>query len=143
MNFEAYRDTILIVDDNLEIRACAQAFLEHAGYSVATAADGEDGFRYYETHRSNVVLLLTDVKMPNMNGLELADRVLGLDSQLPVLFMSGDARGADRGFGCVVKPFKSAELVARVNQALDAKTPFRDIGRPRLAPQPTIDSDVQ
>jgi two-component system cell cycle sensor histidine kinase/response regulator CckA len=125
--------TILIVDDNLDVRAVAQVFLEHAGYSVVTAADGEEGLRYYETHQSNIALLLTDVMMPNMNGLELADRVLGLDSQLPVLFMSGDAWGADRGFGCVVKPFKSVELVARVNQVLHAKASSRDIGR-RLTP---------
>lgn len=134
MKLDAYRDTILLVDDNLDIRACAQVFLEHAGYPVVAAADGEEGLRHYETHRSNIALLLTDVMMPNMNGLELADRVLGLDSQLPVLFMSGDAWGADRGFGCVVKPFKSAELVARVRQVLDAKERFRAIGRPRLSP---------
>jgi two-component system cell cycle sensor histidine kinase/response regulator CckA len=134
MKLDAYRDTILIVDDNLDIRVFAQMLLERAGYSVVTAADGEEGLRYYKTHQSNIVLLLTDVMMPNMNGLELADRVLGLDSQLPVLFMSGDVWGADRGFGCVVKPFKSAELVARVNRVLDAKAPFRDIGRPLVAP---------
>jgi DNA-binding response OmpR family regulator len=134
MKLDAHRDTILLVDDNLDVRACAKTFLENAGYPVLTAADGEEGFRYYESHRSNIILLLTDVMMPNMNGLELADRVLRLDSKLPVLFMSGDALGVDRGFGCVVKPFKSAELVARVNQVLHAKAPFRDIGRPRLAP---------
>jgi DNA-binding response OmpR family regulator len=134
MKLDPYRDTILLVDDNLDIRACAQVFLEHAGYPVVTAADGEEGLRHYETHRPNIALLLTDVMMPNMNGLELADRVLGLDSQLPVLFMSGDAWGADRGFGCVVKPFKSAELVARVRQVLDAKARFQSLGRPRLSP---------
>jgi DNA-binding response OmpR family regulator len=114
-----------------------QSFLENAGYPVVTAADGEEGLLYYETHQSNIVLLLTDVMMPNMNGLELADRVLRLDSQLPVLFMSGDAWGADRGFGSVVKPFKSAELVARVNQVLDAKAPPRDMAA-SACPQRTI-----
>ena len=134
MKLDAYRDTILIVDDNLDIRAFAKAFLENAGYPVVTAADGREGLCCYEIHQSSIALLLTDVSMPNMDGLELADRVLGIDSQLPVLFMSGDAGSADRGFGCVVKPFKSAELVARVNQVLDAKAPFRGIGRLRLAP---------
>jgi CheY-like chemotaxis protein len=114
--------TILIVDDNLDVRACAKVFLEHAGYSVVTAADAEEGLLYYETHQADIVLLLTDVMMPNMNGLELADRVLGLDSQLPVLFMSGDAWTADRGFGCVAKPFRPAELVERVSRVLNAST---------------------
>ena len=114
--------TILIVDDNLDIRAFAKVFLEHAGYSVVTAADGQEGFRYYETHQSSIALLLTDVMMPSMNGIELSDRVLALDSQLPVLFMSGDTWSADRGWGCVAKPFRSAELVERVSRVLNANT---------------------
>ena len=114
--------TILIVDDNLAIRAFAKVFLEHAGYSVVTAADGEEGLRSYEMHQPSIVLLLTDVRMPNMNGLDLADRVLQFDSQLPVLFMSGDAWSADRGFGCVAKPFRSVDLVERVSRVLSAST---------------------
>jgi DNA-binding response OmpR family regulator len=113
--------TILVVDDNLDIRAFAKRFLETAGWTVLTAADGEEGLRFYEEHHSSIVLLLTDVTMPNINGLELADRVLEIDSQLPVLLMSGDARGAYRGLECVAKPFRSAELVARVSYMLKAK----------------------
>jgi DNA-binding response OmpR family regulator len=115
------RDTILVVDDNLDIRAFAKRLLEIAGWTVLTAADGEEGLRYFEEHRSSIVLLLTDVMMPNINGLELADRVLEMDSQLPVLFMSGNAWGAYRGLECVAKPFRSAELVARVSHMLKAK----------------------
>ena len=121
MNLDANRDTILVVDDNLDIRAFAQAFLENGGYAVVTAADGQEGLLCYEIHQQSVVLLLTDVSMPQMDGLELADRILQLDSHLPVLFMSGDAWSADRGFGCIVKPFNAVELVARVNQILNAK----------------------
>ena len=112
--------TILVVDDNIEIRTFTKAFLEHAGYCVITAADGQDGLRSYEIHQPNIVLLLTDVCMPNMDGLELADRVLRLDSRLPVLFMSGDKCAADRGFGCLEKPFRPAELMERVSRALHA-----------------------
>ena len=122
MTHDVHNGTILIVDDNVDVRAFAKVFLEHAGYSVVTAADGEEGLRYYEMHQSSIVLLLTDVRMPNMNGLDLADRVLGLDSQLPVLFMSGDAWSADRGFGCVAKPFRSADLVERVSRVLNASS---------------------
>jgi hypothetical protein len=46
-------------------------------------------------------------------AFELADRVLGLDSQLPVLFMSGDTWSADRGVGCVAKPFRPADRAGR------------------------------
>ena len=114
--------TILVVDDNLHIRIFARTFLETAGYTVVTAADGEEALHFYKKHQASIVLLLTDVTMPNIDGLQLADRVLEMDSQLPVLFMSGDAGNADRGFGCVAKPFLSAELLERVNQVLNAKT---------------------
>src|SRR5579864_4338653 len=91
MDFDQQDEIILVVDDSLEIRGFVKALLEHAGYAVATAADGEDGLNVFRRHRSRIALLLTDVKMPKMNGLDLADRVLELDSQVPVLFMSGDA----------------------------------------------------
>jgi len=61
--------------------------------------------------------------MPNMNDLELADRVLEFDSEPPVLFMSGDIWSADRGFGCVAKPFRPDQLVERVRRVLKANTP--------------------
>ncbi len=57
--------------------------------------------------------------MPNMSGLALADRVLELESRLPVLFISGDALDADRGYGCVAKPFTSAGLVGRVRHVFE------------------------
>jgi two-component system, OmpR family, alkaline phosphatase synthesis response regulator PhoP len=113
--------TILVVDDHVEILALVKAFLEHAGYSVATAADGIEGLRYYRRNQSSILLLLTDVRMPGMNGLDLADRVLGMDSQLPVVFMSGDPWGAHRGLECLAKPFRPAELLERVNRALNGK----------------------
>jgi CheY-like chemotaxis protein len=55
--------------------------------------------------------------MPNMNGFDLADRVLELDAQLPVLFMSGDARNSNRGLGCIAKPFTAVELISRVQRS--------------------------
>jgi len=120
MQFDQQRDTILVVDDDLDIRALVKVFLERAGYAVATAADGQEGLDIFRSSRSRIVLLLTDVRMPKMNGFDLADRVLELNSDLPVLFMSGDARNASRGFGCVAKPFTVGELLGRVQQGLDA-----------------------
>jgi two-component system cell cycle sensor histidine kinase/response regulator CckA len=114
--------TILVVDDNLDICAFAKRLLERAGWTVVTAADGAEGLRFYQKHQSNIVLLLTDVMMPNIGGLELADRVLRMDSQLPVLFMSGDTRVAYRGLECIAKPFRSAELLASIGRVLRANT---------------------
>jgi CheY-like chemotaxis protein len=116
------RGTILVVDDNVDIRGFAKRFLETAGYTVLTAADGEEGLRFYEAHQSSITLLLTDVAMPKMNGVELADRVLGMDSKLPVLLMSGDVESDFRGLQCVAKPFQPAELIERVDRVLNAKS---------------------
>ena len=123
---DAQRGTILVVDDNGDIRAFAKRFLETAGWNVVTAADGEEAFRCYEEHQSNIVLLLTDVTMPKINGWELADLVLRVDSRLPILFMSGGAWSAHQGMECVAKPFLPAELIAKVNRVLNAKPGSRN-----------------
>jgi len=109
--FDQQLNTILVVDDDLDIRALVKIFLEQAGYAVATATDGQEGLDIFRSCRSRIALLLTDVRMPNMNGFDLADRVLELDSELPVLFMSGEAWNASRGLGCVAKPFTASELL--------------------------------
>jgi two-component system, cell cycle sensor histidine kinase and response regulator CckA len=114
------RETILVADDDYEIRALIRMFLEHAGYTVVTADDGEEGLRVYKKHQPSIALLLTDVRMPKMNGVDLADRVLQLDSHLPVLFMSGDAPGLNLRSLCLAKPFNSADLAAGIAQVLHA-----------------------
>lgn len=112
------RETILVVEDNLDIRALVRMFLENAGYMVVTADNGEEGLRVYKTHQSTIGMLLTDVMMPEMNGVDLADHILQLDSDLPILFMSGDTPRLRLRFECLTKPFNSADLVGRVTQVL-------------------------
>jgi DNA-binding response OmpR family regulator len=89
--------------------------LEAAGYRVLLATDGMEGLAAYRQNRTAVALLLTDVVMPRMSGTALADSIRELDPELPVLFMSGTSNAADRGQGCLTKPFGSASLIARVN----------------------------
>ena len=113
-------ETILVVEDNPAVQALARAFLEMAGYSVVTASDGEEGFRIYQQLQSRIGLLLTDVSMPKMNGLDLAGRVLELDSQLPVVLMSGDVVWSDGSFECITKPFTPGELACLVGRVLEA-----------------------
>jgi two-component system OmpR family response regulator len=109
---------ILVVDDNASIRRLVKVLLEAAGYTVIIAVDGEAGLDFFIRNRAAIALLLTDIEMPSMNGLDLADRVLELEENLPVLFMSGTTGNADRGYGCVAKPFRGEELVARVEGVL-------------------------
>ncbi len=113
--------TILVVDDNPDIRGLARIFLENAGFTVVVAADGADGLRFYRENQSTILLLLTDITMPNMNGLELARRVLAIDSRLPVLVMSGEACGAYHGLESIAKPFRPVELIERVGRVLNSR----------------------
>jgi CheY-like chemotaxis protein len=109
-------NAILVVDDENAVRAVVESILVRAGYVVLCAKDGMEGLKAFKQHQSTIGLVLSDVMMPNMNGLELADRVLELDSRMPVIFMSGNIQ-ADRGWGCVTKPFTANELVSNVRQA--------------------------
>lgn len=111
--------TILVVDDDSAIRKLVRVFLEIEGYAVLIAEDAETAMRLYAEHQSSVALLLTDVVMPNMNGLELADHLLRREPQLRILFMSG-SEDASRGFGCVAKPFTGTGLVRRVGEVLQS-----------------------
>jgi len=120
MTRDTQRGTILVVDDNVDIREFVKGFLEAAGYTVVTAAHGEEGLRFFEEHQSSIMLLLTDVLMPKMNGFELANRVRRINSQLRILFLSDDAWCGYRGLECIAKPFHPAELVERVSRVLNA-----------------------
>jgi DNA-binding response OmpR family regulator len=118
MRREQQTGVILVVEDNDAIRTAVKVYLEAAGYIVICATDGAVGLDCFQQNRAAITMLLTDVMMPNMNGMDLADRVLELDGNLPVLFMSGTANNADRGYGCIAKPFRRAELLARVGVAM-------------------------
>jgi len=68
--------------------------------------------------------------MPNISGSEMADRVQRDNPDLPVLFMSGNAPFADPGWSCLAKPFRYAELLAKVRMALEPKGTLRSSGVP-------------
>jgi DNA-binding NtrC family response regulator len=116
------RGTILVVDDNGDVRGLAKRLLEIAGYTVITAADGEEGLRFYKEHRSSIVLLLTDVVMPNVSGFQLAERVLRMDSEVSVVLMSGDTPCDYQSLEYLAKPFSPTELIETVNRVLAANT---------------------
>jgi two-component system, cell cycle sensor histidine kinase and response regulator CckA len=115
MELRKQSETILVVDDHCAIHKLVKACLELEGYTVLTADGAESAMKLYRQHRSAVALLLTDVSMPNVSGLELADRVLQLEPELKILFMSA-SDGASPGFGCIRKPFTQAELIGKVGE---------------------------
>lgn len=114
--------TTLLVDDDRAIRTLVAAYLERAGYTVLTASDGEEGLSVFRLHQDDISLVVTDVRMPKLDGLHLADSILSVRPNLPVIFISGDMHQADRGWGCIAKPFTQVELVSRVRQVLSSGT---------------------
>jgi nitrogen-specific signal transduction histidine kinase/CheY-like chemotaxis protein len=123
-------ETILVVEDEAGIRNVARRMLSDAGYTVLTAASGDEALLVCERHQGTVRLVLTDVVMPGMYGKELADRLASLYPHMQVLYMSGytddsiGQRGVlDPGTHFIGKPFNAAELTHMVHQVLDQEAP--------------------
>ena len=114
---------ILVVDDDDDVRAVAAAMVEELGYESVSAASGDEALAILG--REPFRLLLTDVAMPGMSGVELAQRARLIAPDMGILFASGyaDVRmfGEELSEETVLKkPFRVAEVAARVRQILDA-----------------------
>jgi len=120
-------ETILLTEDDREVRALAHEALELSGYSMLEAATPADALRIAQEHSGVIHLLLTDVVMPGMNGRALADQMLAQRPNLKVLFMSGYPASAigqhgilDPGTAFLQKPFTPGSLARKVGEVLDA-----------------------
>lgn len=80
---------ILFVDDEPEVRTIARLSLEQQGYKIIEAEDGAKAMEIFEQRRGEISLMITDVLMPNLDGLGLSGRIHKLDPDLPVLLLSG------------------------------------------------------
>jgi CheY-like chemotaxis protein len=118
-------ETILVVEDDADVRAFSLDTLRDLGYSVLEARDAEVALRMLQLH-PEVQLVFTDVGLPGMNGRELSEQVLALRPQMKVLFTSGYARQAivhdgrlDPGVELLTKPFTRVQLADQVRRILD------------------------
>jgi len=82
-------ETLLLVEDQEDLRGLVGGFLRENGYTVLEARDGIEGLEVAEQHHGQIQLLVTDVVMPRMGGWELAERLLSLRPELKVLYLSG------------------------------------------------------
>jgi CheY-like chemotaxis protein len=80
---------ILFVDDEAEVRAIARLSLEPLGYTLIEAEDGAKALDIFERRRAEIGLVITDVLMPNLDGLGLSSRLHRIDPDLPILLLSG------------------------------------------------------
>jgi CheY-like chemotaxis protein len=112
---------ILVVDDERDIRNLVRIFAERGGYRVTEAETGEEALRILEERLLEPRLLLTDIVMPGMSGLQLAARAHQLRPSLPVIFMTGFAdefQAELSGSVCLRKPFKPPDLLAAIQDVI-------------------------
>lgn len=115
---------ILLAEDDGDMRRFLARALERAGYDIVAVGDGRAA--YERLREEPFSLLLTDIVMPEMNGVELARRAGRLDPDLRVMFITGFAavaldpdHGAPRGAKVLSKPFHLRELVREVGRILE------------------------
>jgi hypothetical protein len=123
-------ETVLLVEDESQVRELNVAALEMFGYRVLEAADGHEALQLAARVREPIHLLVTDVIMPRLGGRELARRIRDLRPQIRVLFASGYAEDGithdgvlEPGVHLLSKPFSPQDLAARVRHLLETSAP--------------------
>jgi CheY-like chemotaxis protein len=113
--------TVLLVDDDEGVRMLATVVLKSHGLDILSASNGLEALMVYSSYRRIVDMVLTDVDMPQMNGLELASRIRARDPGRRILLMSGrPLNESDCPPDCVFlqKPFLPDQLIAAVDGVL-------------------------
>ncbi|HYW42198.1 MAG TPA: PAS domain S-box protein [Bryobacteraceae bacterium] len=118
-------ETVLVVEDQDEVRKLTAALLKDRGYRVLEAEGGGEALVIAERHSGPIHLLLTDVVMPHMTGREVAERFLNLRPAARVLYMSGYTGDVlvrrsilESAAACLVKPFTAETLAGKVREVL-------------------------
>lgn len=116
------KETILIVDDEKEIRNLIAIYLKNEGYQVLEACDGEEGLQLLK--KQEIHLIVLDLMMPNVDGMEMCMKVREI-AEMPIIMLTAKSRDMDKIMGLtigaddyVTKPFNPLELVARIKSQL-------------------------
>jgi two-component system cell cycle sensor histidine kinase/response regulator CckA len=119
--------SVLVVDDETAVRRFAVRVLQREGYDVLEAADGLEALEMLRAGQVTVDLIVSDIVMPRMNGVELMQAVTESDPQIPVVLMSGYATAALSELGIatpcsiVPKPFPAERLLAEVYRCVRSR----------------------
>ncbi|MGA3600585.1 response regulator transcription factor [Lysinibacillus agricola] len=116
------KETILIVDDEKEIRNLIAIYLKNEGFDVLEASDGEEGLNLLKKHKIHLIVL--DIMMPNVDGIEMCMKVREI-AEMPIIMLSAKSQDMDKITGLtlgaddyVTKPFNPLELIARIKSQL-------------------------
>ncbi|MFO7727980.1 MAG: cache domain-containing protein [Desulfonatronovibrio sp.] len=127
ISLQGGKETILVVDDEEDIRELTREVLEELGYTVQTASSGEEALNIYQKQGQEIDLIMLDLNMPGMGGYKCLQELLHFDSGVKVIIASGySAQGhagksstsGARGF--ISKPYSLRELASKVRETLDA-----------------------
>lgn len=121
------QETLLIVEDDENLRELYADALEFRGYRVISAANGKEALKVLAQKKDEIHLLLTDVMMPQMGGVELARKASEIHSSMPIVLMSGytnemiddQDESMSRKVHFIQKPFNTEALVQKIHEALD------------------------
>jgi len=120
--------TVLVIDDEKEVRNITARILERAGLTVLVAGDGLEGLSVFRERQKRIGVVVMDMTMPRMGGLVSAKALRSLRPDLPIVLMSGfsveEATFQSAGLGIngfVQKPFKPRDLLGAVRQALEQR----------------------
>jgi len=126
----AGKETILLAEDDESVRNMAMALLQHFGYEVITAIDGEDAVMKYKEHAEKIHLLLFDLVMPKMTGNEAYNEIKKLKPDIKVMFTSGYIQEiaknkilADPNAAFILKPYLPTIFMQKVQSILDKAKP--------------------
>jgi len=118
--------SILLVEDNDNLRNLLQRTLEGAGFSVLSASDGAKALRLCKQHDGAINLTVSDIVMPHLNGLQMTEQIRAARPKMKFLFVTGFAVECpelreliENGGGVLEKPFLPSELVAKVENMLN------------------------
>jgi CheY-like chemotaxis protein len=119
--------TVLVLDDEADVRKLVAAMLTSQGYNVLTADNGDHAIQSFRKSKHPVDLLLLDVVSPGLAGPTVAERLAALQPGLRVMFMSGYAATSvvqryvvEMGYALLLKPFTPDELARKVREVLEA-----------------------
>ena len=118
-------ETILLVEDEAALRAVTSEFLGSKGYHILQAGDGLEALRVSEVHEQNIDLLLTDVIIPGLRGIDIAERIRAERPDIAIVYMSGytelgaKEQGIKKSDGFLQKPFSLLTLSTTIRRALD------------------------
>ena len=120
------KKTILVIDDEPEIRKLVGAMVTQFGYAVLTADSGEHALTLYRNHKGHIEMLIADVVAPGMSGPMLADKLTAIQPDLKVLYISGydNTHGVqkyvvEKGHALLSKPFTLEQLKTKMAELLE------------------------